>query len=639
VRHIILGTAGHVDHGKTALVKALTGIDTDRLKEEKERGISIELGFAKMAPSPELEIGIVDVPGHERFVRTMLAGVGGIDLALLVIAADEGVMPQTREHLDICQLLKIKKGVVALTKVDLVDEEWLMMVKAEVEDFLKGTFLEGAPIIPCSSLSGYGLADLTSAIANLASSVAEKPISGIFRLPIDRAFSIKGFGTVVTGTMLSGSIRVGEEVQVYPRIDRLISRVRRLQVHNRSVEEAYAGQRTAVNLPNIELAQVRRGDVLSLPGRLRSSLLLDARFLHLASSPRPLKARTRIRFHAGTSEILGRIIPLESEEIPPGQETFIQIRLEAPIALLPGDRFVIRSYSPAVTIGGGEILDAHPQRHRPRHQKTLEALRLRLQGDPWQRLEEILRGSGPRPFSASALSLASGMDKETVLRHLEDLVREGKAVALAEREELYVHGEIYRRIGEQILEQLSRFHQEEPLKDGMMQEDLRNRLSLSPEISVFQKVLGYLKERGEVVVEKGKTRLAGHRPQLGPEEERIKDELERIYREAGFQPSPLAEVLAQVSRDARRANDLVQLLLEEGTLVRIKGDLLYHRESYEKARGALLDLLRGKGGSVSVPEFKDRLGITRKWAIPLLEHFDEIKLTRRVGDERVLYGS
>jgi len=633
-KHVILGTAGHVDHGKTALVKALTGVDTDRLKEEKERGISIELGFANLFLLGDLEIGIVDVPGHERFVKTMLAGVGGIDLALLVIAADEGIMPQTREHLDICQLLRIKKGLVALTKSDLVDEEWLRMVKGEVEEFLKGTLLEGCPIIPCSVVTGAGLAELTAAIATLASSLEEKPMTGIFRLPIDRVFTIKGFGTVVTGTLLSGCIRVGEEVQVYP--GSISTKVRRIQVHNHFVEKARAGQRTAINLPNIELNQVSRGDVLSLPGQLQSTLLLDARFLLLKSSPRPLKARSRVRFHAGTSEIFARILPLESEEIAPGEETFVQMKLEAPAALLPGDRFVLRSYSPAMTIGGGQILDTHPVRHRSRQAKTLEALRLLLEGNATQRLEEVLRSSAARPLSLSTLILAAGMDRDTLLTHLQALIQGGKAIALKEREEVYLHLQTYERIREQILQQLALFHQQETLKEGMMQEDLRGRLAPPPGMALFQKVIGHLKEEGKIVAEKGRIRLTSHRPRLGEEEEKTKLALERTYQKAGFQPPPLPEVLQGTGKDEKRAFDLVRLLMDEGTLIRVKGDLLFHRESYEKAQEMIVGRL-GQNPTLSVSQFKELLGISRKWAIPLLEHFDEIKLTRRVGDDRTLY--
>ncbi len=632
---MILGTAGHVDHGKTALVKALTGIDTDRLKEEKERGISIELGFANLFLPGDIEIGIVDVPGHERFVKTMLAGVGGIDLALLVIAADEGIMPQTREHLDICQLLQIKKGLVALSKSDLVDAEWLRMVTGEVKESLQGTFLEGCPIIPCSVVTGEGLAELTAAIATLASSVEEKPMIGIFRLPIDRAFTIKGFGTVVTGTLLSGCIRVGEEVQVYP--GSISTKVRRIQVHNHFVEEACAGQRTAINLPNIELNQVSRGDVLSLPGQLQSTLLLDARFLLLKSSPRPLKARSRVRFHAGTSEIFARVLPLESEEIAPGEETFLQVKLEAPVSPLPGDRFVLRSYSPAMTIGGGQILDAHPMRHRPRQAKTLEGLRLLWEGNATQRLEEVLRSSPVRPFSLSTLILAAGMDRETLLVHLQALIQEGKVIAWKEREEVYLHLQTFDRIREQILRQLALFHQQETLKEGMMQEDLRGRLVPPPEIALFQKVIGRLKEEGKIATEKGRIRLASHRPRLGEEEEKTKSALERTYREAGLQPPSLPEVLQDMGKDPKRTSDLVRLLMDEGILIRVKGDLLFHRESHEKAKEMLVGRL-GQDPTLSVAQFKELLGISRKWAIPLLEHFDEIKLTRRVGDDRTLYG-
>ncbi|MGH7377367.1 MAG: selenocysteine-specific translation elongation factor, partial [Candidatus Methylomirabilales bacterium] len=367
MKHIIVGTAGHIDHGKTSLVKALTGIDTDRLKEEKERGISIELGFAHLTLPGGLRLGIVDVPGHERFVKTMLAGVGGIDLVILVIAADEGIMPQTREHLHICRLLHIPRGLVALTKRDLVDPDWLEMVAEETRTFLKGTFLEGAPILPVSATTGAGLEELKTALAALAAEAEPKRVDGIFRLPIDRVFTMKGFGTVVTGTLLAGSLKVADEVVVLPEGAR--SRVRRLQVHGEAVEQAFAGQRTAVNLPGIEVSGIARGSLLCLPGTFRPASAMDATLTLLADAPRALKNRGRVRFHLGTSEVLARVVFLDREELEPGQSAYVHLRLESRGAALPQDRFVIRSYSPAVTIGGGIILDpAPPERRRKRHE-------------------------------------------------------------------------------------------------------------------------------------------------------------------------------------------------------------------------------------------------------------------------------
>ncbi|MBI4391738.1 MAG: selenocysteine-specific translation elongation factor, partial [candidate division NC10 bacterium] len=370
MKHIIVGTAGHIDHGKTSLVKALTGIDTDRLKEEKERGISIELGFAHLTLPDGLRLGIVDVPGHERFVKTMLAGVGGIDLVILVIAADEGIMPQTREHLHICRLLQIPRGLVALTKRDLVDADWLELVAEEVRTFLKGTFLEGAPVLPVSATTGEGLDALKAALAALAAEAEPKRVEGIFRLPIDRVFTMKGFGTVITGTLLAGSLKVGDEVVVLP--EGLRSRVRRLQVHGETVEQAFAGQRTAVNLPGIEVSAIARGSLLCLPGTLRPSTAMDATLTLLEDAPRPLKNRGRIRFHLGTSELLARAVLLDREELPPGQSAYVHLRLESPGAALPQDRFVIRSYRPAVTVGGGMILDPAPPQRRRKRQEILE---------------------------------------------------------------------------------------------------------------------------------------------------------------------------------------------------------------------------------------------------------------------------
>src|SRR5918999_1795344 len=362
MKQVVMGTAGHIDHGKTQLIKTLTGIDTDRLKEEKERGITIDLGFAHLRFADDTEVGVIDVPGHERFVRNMLAGVGGIDLVMLVIAADEGVMPQTREHLAICQLLRIKDGLVALTKTDLVDEDWLELVSEDTREFLKGTFLEGKPIVPVSAKTGQGIDDLRRGLQTLVARVPPKQLEGKFRLPVDRVFTIRGFGTVVTGTLFSGTIRVEDRIEIYPK--GIEAKIRGIQVHNASVAEAVAGQRTAINLQGIDKVELGRGDVLGHPGEFASTFMLDAVLQHLADAPRPLRHRARVRLHLGTSEIMGRVMLLDRDELAPGEEAYVQFRLESPAVALPRDRYVIRSYSPVQTIGGGILLEVQPRKHR-----------------------------------------------------------------------------------------------------------------------------------------------------------------------------------------------------------------------------------------------------------------------------------
>ena len=380
MKQVVMGTAGHIDHGKTQLIKTLTGIDTDRLKEEKERGITIDLGFAHLTYEDGTEVGVIDVPGHERFVRNMLAGVGGIDLVMLVIAADEGVMPQTREHLAICQMLQVKEGLVALTKADLVDEDWLELVSEDTREFLKGTFLEGKPIVPVSAKTGQGLDELKRVLQGLVARVPPKQLQGKFRLPVDRVFTIRGFGTVVTGTLFSGTIRVEDRIEIYPK--GIEAKIRGVQVHNASVPEAVAGQRTAINLQGIDKVEVERGDVLGHAGEFAPTFMLDAVLQHLSDAPRPLRHRARVRLHVGTSEIMGRVILLDRDELAPGEEAYVQLRLEEPAIVLPRDRFVIRSYSPVQTIGGGMVLDAQPAKHRRGDAGLAAHFQLLAEGNP-----------------------------------------------------------------------------------------------------------------------------------------------------------------------------------------------------------------------------------------------------------------
>jgi selenocysteine-specific elongation factor len=635
MRHLIIGTAGHIDHGKTTLVKALTGIDTDRLKEEKERGISIELGFASLTLPDGTQAGIVDVPGHERFVKTMLAGVGGIDLVILVIAADEGVMPQTREHLHICELLRVKRGLVALTKADLVDADWLEMMRADVAGTLKGTFLEGCPVIPCSATSGQGLPQLVQAIQAQAATAEPKRTEGILRLPIDRVFSIRGFGTVVTGTLWSGTLRAGDEVAILP--GDLRSRVRRLQVHGQTVEQAVAGQRTAVNLPGLEVSQLERGDLLCRPATLRASEAFDATLTLLADAPRPLLNRARIRFHLGTSERLARVILLDREELRPGEEAYVHLRLESPSAALARDRYVIRSYSPAFTIGGGSILDPNPPRERRPRAKVIEHLRVLERGSGTDRIERHLLAAGFTPMTLGELRVRSDLDPADAAEGLRELVAKGSAVLVGAKGEAgALHAERVAQLEQEALGRLAEFHAKESLKDGLAKEELRSKLAGQLTPATFGWMLARLMEAGRIAVERDKVRLATHRPTLSAAEEELKARIEAAYRTAGFQPATPDGVLASLGAERKLFQAVFRRLVDDGVLVKVKEDIFLHRERYQEMRERLLLHFKTQP-SINVGTMKDLFGVSRKYAIPFLEHLDDARITRRQGDERVPY--
>ena len=635
MRHLIIGTAGHIDHGKTTLVKALTGIDTDRLKEEKERGISIELGFASLTLPDGTQAGIVDVPGHERFVKTMLAGVGGIDLVILVIAADEGVMPQTREHLHICELLRVKRGLVALTKADLVDGEWLEMVRADVAGVLKSTFLDGCPVVPCSATTGRGLPELLQAIQAQAAAAEPKRTEATLRLPIDRVFTIKGFGTVVTGTLWSGTLLVADEVAILP-MD-LRSRVRRLQVHGQTLEQAVAGQRTAVNLPGLEVSQIERGDVLCAPGTLRASEAFDATLALLPDAPRPLLNRARIRFHLGTSERLARVLLLDREELQPGEETYVHLRLEAPSAALPQDRYVIRSYSPAVTIGGGSILDPNPPRERRPRAKMIEHLRILERGSVTDRVERHLLAAGFAPVTLEELRVRSDLDPVAVAESLGELTAKGSAVLVdAKGEAGALHAERVAQLENEVLAHLAEFHAKEPLKDGLAKEELRSKLPAQLTPATFGWMLARLTDAGKIAVERDKVRLAEHRPTLSAAEEELKAKIEAAYRTAGFQPATPDGVLASLGAERKLFQAVFRRMVDDGILVKVKDDIFLHRERYQEMRERVLSHFRTQR-SINVGTMKDLFGVSRKYAIPFLEHLDDARITRRQGDERVPY--
>ncbi|MBI2153813.1 MAG: selenocysteine-specific translation elongation factor [Candidatus Rokubacteria bacterium] len=633
MKHVVVGTAGHIDHGKTALVKALTGIDTDRLPEEKARGITIDLGFAYLEEPEGLTIEIVDVPGHERFVKNMLAGVGGIDLALLVIAADEGVMPQTREHLAICNLLHIKSGLVALTKRDLVEEEWLELVKDDVGRLLRGTFLEGCPILPVSSKTGEGLEELRAALRALGGKVPPKAADQSPRLPIDRVFTVKGFGTVVTGTLTAGRLALDDRMEIYPKGAQ--AKVRGLQCHGHPGEQAVAGQRTAVNLQGVERTAIERGDVLGLPGALLPATLVDATLELLKDAPRPLKARDRIRFHVGTSEVMARVLLLDRPALEPGGTTYCRFRLEGSIVALPSDRYVIRSYSPIITIGGGTLLDVAPPRFKRKAPALLAHLQILERGTPEEVLGEHLRQAGPPGLKLGDLRPRTPFAPSRLKELLEVLTKSGKVVAVDR--EWFVHGDARGRLRDQVLRVLDAFHRQNPLRSGISREELRTRAGGAEE-RLFSHMLGALEAEGLVKAEKDRVRLATHEIRLSPSQRQAVDKVEADFRNAGAAPPSPEEALAKAGLGGSEENQLFQLLLEERRLVRIKESLYFHADILKTIEEKLVGFLKEKK-EITPADMKDLLGVSRKYAIPLMEYFDGQRITTRVGDKRVLRGA
>jgi selenocysteine-specific elongation factor len=631
-RHVVVGTAGHIDHGKTSLVKALTGIDTDRLPEEKARGITIDLGFAFLEEPGGVTIEIVDVPGHERFVKNMLAGVGGIDLAMLVIAADEGVMPQTREHLAICSLLHVRTGLVVLTKTDMVEADWIELVRDDVAGLVRGTFLDGAPIVAVSAKTGKGLDGLKATLGALAAAVPPRETEQLARLPIDRVFTIKGFGTVVTGTLAAGALGVDDRVEVFPR--GLVAKVRGLQTHGRPVERALAGQRTAVNLQGLERAAVERGDVIGHAGTLLAATLVDGTLELLQDAPRPLKTRDRVRFHAGTSEIMARVLLFETNELAPGGRAFARFRLEAPLVALPGDRFVVRSYSPIVTIGGGTLLDVDPARMRVKAPVRLAHLRTLQTGTPDQVVDEHVRhaGIGGVRLAALAARLPFGPVRGRAL--LIALVAGGRVVAVDR--EWFLHAEAVARLRSLILAALAEFHRAQPLRPGMSREELRGRGGGADE-RVFAHVLAALDAEGAVRVDRDKVRLGSHEVRLSVEQQAAVERVERAFRDAQASPPSAAEALGRAGLRGDEEHDLFQVLVESRRLVRVKESLFFHTDALDAIQDKLVALLRERK-EIGPGDIKDLLGISRKYAIPLLEFFDNRRVTTRVGERRVLRG-
>ena len=612
MKNIIVGTAGHIDHGKTALVKALTGIDADRLEEEKRRGITIDLGFAHLALTPGLRLGFVDVPGHERFVKNMLAGAGGIDLLLFVVAADESIKPQTREHFDICRLLGISRGIIVLTKADLVDPDIVELVRLEVEEMTAGSFLEGAPVVAVSSVTGAGLEDLRRELSRVAAAVQEKNAAGHFRLPVDRVFSVKGFGTVATGTLISGAVGKEQEVEAYPAGRRL--RVRGVQVHGSGAGRAVAGQRTAVNLADIEPSELARGDVLSEPGTFRAVKQVDCR-LQLLASAKPLKHRAPVHFHSGTAEIEAEVRLLEgASAMAPGSSAWVRLILRDPALLLPGDRFIVRKFSPVITIGGGLVVDAGGRRYR-KGDDVGARLNILAGSDAAARIALLVRES---EFGLSLPELVA----RTGMTTREIAGAAGKATV----GDHYVDRSWMQSTRERLVQAVREFHQKNPLLPGMARQDMRGAL---PGFLLD----ALLAEAKELVSEGEIVRMRSHRLVLKEDETQARAKIEQVFEAAGLAVPAVAEVLAKSGVEAARARSLLQILLREKRLVRINEDLVFHCTAVERLRGLLAER---RGLRFAVPAFKEWTGVSRKYAIPLLEFLDRERVTRREGDERLV---
>jgi selenocysteine-specific elongation factor len=633
MKHFIIGTAGHVDHGKTALIKAITGVDTDRLKEEKERGISIELGFASLTLPDGRTFGIVDVPGHERFIRNMVSGASGIDMVIMVIAADEGVMPQTREHLYICSLLGIKKGLVALTKADMVADEWLDLVKDDVHEFLKGTFLESSPVIPVSSITGAGIDELLDALGRVASEIEGQSGGGIFRLPVDRAFTIKGFGTVVTGTLISGDIKLGEEVEILPQ--GITAKVRGIQIHNQSATLAEAGQRTAINLQGVEKDTVVRGDVLARPRTLKASIRLDVCMEYLSNNSRRLKNRNLVRFHVGTNEVMGRIILLDREDAEPGAKASAQVVLESPIVAMAGDRFVIRSYSPVTTIGGGTIVDPLPKKHKRNSEKVSHEIALLRDGTDTERTAIIIERTGIEGIGVSELEMRTGIHENILKDILGSLSSRKQVVVVDVDESRIVSSSIYQNLQDSILLEMRAYHERYPLKEGISKEELRSTAGQFARQRLFNMAVRELEKKGEIVVERENIRLSAHRVDLKGELEDLRGKIAETYVAAGLAPPTIKELMEKFAGERSLAESVINVMLKEGSLIKINEDLFFHKEVLAKLREDYKALLV-KEGKATPASMKELTGLSRKFIIPLMEYFDITKLTIRAGDHRIL---
>ncbi len=634
MKHFIIGTAGHIDHGKTTLIKALTGRETDRLKEEKERGISIELGFTFFDLPSSKRAGIVDVPGHEKFIKNMLAGTVGMDIVLLVIAADEGVMPQTVEHLAILDLLGVKKGFVVLTKTDLVEEEWLKLVIEDTRENLKGTFLEKSPIIPVSSTKKTGIKEAINLIDEMADEVEERDTKDMPRLPVDRVFSISGFGTVVTGTLISGTFQIGDEVQIFP--GNKIGRIRNLQVHDKDTKKAYSGQRVAINIAGLKKADINRGDVIAPADSMKDTMMLDVSMRLLNGIPRPIKNRTRLRLYVGTKEVLCRIVLLDKEELTPGESAYAQLRLEERVVAKRGDKFVLRYYSPMFTIGGGEILEANPTKKKRYDERALEELRIKDKGDYSDIIERIILDKSFEFPTLKDISVYTVKPEDGIEREIEKLKEKNKVVIFKLSKDMHViHIDYFNKIKDEILKELKTFHSNYPLRSGMQKEELRVKYIKGARAKVADNFIDLLEKEEYIKQENENVRLKGFKVEYTEKQLEIKKFLLDKFDNSGLLPLNKEKVFHNIVYSVNEAEQVFISLVDEKLLIKLKEDIYLKREIYEEAADIVKKYIK-ENEYITVGQCRDLLDTNRKVSIALLEYLDYEKITKRVNDKRYL---
>lgn len=625
MKNIIIGTAGHVDHGKTALIKALTGIETDRIKEEKKRGITIELGFAYLDLPDGEKTGIIDVPGHEKFVKNMLAGAGGIDLALLVVAADEGFMPQTREHLGILSLLNISEGIIVVTKKDMVDEDWLEIVCDEVRQEVQGTFLENAQIIPVSSYTGEGIEQLRQAIFTMIDQKTQiKNLDVPFRIPVDRIFSVEGFGTVITGTLIEGTMKVGDPVTVYP--SRIESRIRNLQVHSQDVQEAYAGQRVAVNLAGLKKTDLNKGDVIAVPDSMHTTMMIDIHLTVLKDCDREIRNATRLHLYHGARDILCKIVLLDRDSVGAGESCYAQLRLEEEIAVKTGDRFVLRFYSPVETIGGGVILDSNPFKHKRNDAAVLESLKLKEGGSDREKISAALRDYSARFETLDFLQIQTGIPKEQFDQQINKLIKD--KVAFRVSDNVVIHTDYLNRLKDSAVKLLESYHKENPLREGMKKDEFRNKLIKYEDISVVDKITDSLVNRKVLKYVNNCVALADFEVQ----QDNNQQEIENAFLQGGFSPESPDQIAARFPK-VKNFKQVLESLVNTGKLVRVEEKILLHADYYNKALTLAKEHV-DQNGQITLAEMRDLMGASRKFAVAVLEYWDKRGITKKVGDAR-----
>lgn len=635
MKHIIIGTAGHIDHGKTTLIKALTGRETDTLKEEKSRGISINLGFTYFDLPSGRRAGIIDVPGHEKFIKNMLAGISSIDVVLLVIAADEGIMPQTREHFEILKLLSIQKGIVVLTKTDLIDEDWLEMIKEDIKEEMKGTFLEGAPIHEVSSKTKAGFEGLIKDIDKLTEEVEAKDTEGHFRLPVDRVFSISGFGTVVTGTIISGRVSTGDNVEIYP--SKITTKVRGIRVHDVPCDIGEAGQRCAINLANVKVADIDRGNVIAREGIMEPSSMIDCKLYHIKTMDKPIVPRQRVRLYHGTEEIIGRIIPLDCEEIKPGESAYVQIRLEKPITAQRNDRYIVRSYSPMNTIAGGIIIEPNAKKSKKITKEYIEELKVKESGKSTNILENTIKALSSEYADSNAILKALGKNMENLQEELQKLVDNGVIIRLGSLDScIYIHEEFLKDRAKELKKLLEEFHKKNPLKFGMFKEEAKNKIfGKKLKQKSYDELLAILQERKTIKVSEKFISLKDFEVVLTKDQERMKARIENEYKWLKYAPPKYVD-LAASEKDKTAFKMVYDLLLDQGDLIKLNEDCTLIKADYEGAKTIVVEYIN-KNGSISASSAREVFDTNRKYAVAILEHFDSIKLTKRVENDRVLY--